>query len=147
MPVLAPTELAYIAGIVDGEGCISITMQERRTRNFERNLYREYSPYIRITNTNLELLNWIKLRFPYSSITSSKRENNNWKIAHRLSILTSDQLDFLEKIEQYLVLKRRQSDILKEFLKVRIHRSLFNIEERKYNLMMEITTLNSRGNK
>lgn len=68
------TEIAYLAGIIDGEGSIMLTKYHKS----------EYpSPCISISSTDLELLEWIKEKVGSGRITRKKlRANfiiNNYK--------------------------------------------------------------------
>lgn len=55
---LTPAEISYIAGIVDGEGCITIS----RGRNRATRGGYDYRGVICITNTSLKLMDWISER-------------------------------------------------------------------------------------
>ncbi len=49
---------AYAAGILDGEGCISIRHDKRDDRPEHT-----YTPRITIVNTNKQVINWYKENF------------------------------------------------------------------------------------
>ncbi len=51
-------DLAYIAGLVDGEGCIMIT-KENRLYTEAKHGYRFWLQ-VKITNTNKAVLEWVK---------------------------------------------------------------------------------------
>ena len=50
------TDLAYLAGIVDGEGCITITENMKGGRNY-------YRLVLDITNTSYDLMQWLEDTF------------------------------------------------------------------------------------
>jgi hypothetical protein len=52
-PLASETELAYLAGIIDGEGCVYVP----------KSTARDLSPEVIISNTDMELLAWIQVRF------------------------------------------------------------------------------------
>lgn len=54
MPVLSKTERAYLAGILDGEGCLSLGGRLNA---------RYITPTVQVTNTRYELLLWLHSRF------------------------------------------------------------------------------------
>ena len=68
------TELAYLAGLFDGEGCISI-LKEKDQRGFKSYRYRLR---IQITNTNKSVMDWLNERFNFY-ITERKDLKKNWK--------------------------------------------------------------------
>jgi len=54
MNQLTETQAAYIAGFIDGEGCISYEKYKQGGRFYHR-------PVVIVSNTNLEVLEWICL--------------------------------------------------------------------------------------
>lgn len=66
------SDLAYIAGIIDGEGCIQIQKPKRR-HNRERS--QTYKLQLRVANTDLRLIEYINSIFPaYIYNGSEKRK-------------------------------------------------------------------------
>jgi hypothetical protein len=63
------TELAYLAGIIDGEGCFTL----HREKNSHR-----FASQLQIGNTDLRLLEWVKTRFG-GSVNFERRNNPRHK--------------------------------------------------------------------
>jgi hypothetical protein len=97
-------ELAYAAGLFDGEGSISLV---RHRDN------RTHSPQVSIASTDYEVVNWFRERFGGSIVTKQPRMSNHsvsydWRLTDRRA------LAFLEVIRPYLVIERkiRRIDLL-----------------------------------
>ena len=97
-------ELAYAAGLFDGEGSISLVRhRENRT----------HSPQVSIASTDYEVVNWFQERFGGSIVTKQPRMSNHsvsydWRLTDRRA------LAFLGLIRPYLVIERkiRRIDLL-----------------------------------
>ena len=95
--MISDAEAAYAAGILDGEGSISVT------RNHTG---RWPSPQVSVASTDRELLEWLKLRFGGTITTKQPRKpehslSYDWKVTDRRS------LRFLQRIRPFLVIKRK----------------------------------------
>ena len=103
------TELAYIAGIVDGEGYIGISADHRK-RNPGRPCWRLR---VAVTNTNEWLVQYLKFSIGGGVITLKNSKNPKpcyqWEIKH------GKAADFLKLILPYLQLKRPQAEIAIKF--------------------------------
>lgn len=101
-----PIDLAYAAGIIDGEGSISISVAQP---NYGRN-----SPYyyvlVKVGNTDLVLVNWLRKSFG-GSIQTHEYNNSKWKTLYTWSLSTQQAARFLEDILPYLKLKWEQAEI------------------------------------
>ena len=64
MEKLTNEELSYIAGFIDGEGCLAISKRKHKNKFGQ---WLGYSCHIDLTNTNKEVLNTIKLKLKISS--------------------------------------------------------------------------------
>ena len=100
---MTETEKAYIAGLLDGEGCISIK-RSRRTN---------YNLYVEIYNTNKDVMLWLQER--YIGSINSKRKNVNHKVCYTWCVACSKAESFLELIIPYLIIKQEQAVIALEF--------------------------------
>ena len=115
---LSPTESAYLAGIVDGEG--SITGARNQVR-------------LQITSTDESLVRWVSARIPNCpiyKIESWKYQTNNWKRGINASkkpryevqiYRYTDLVPLLEAIVPFLVIKREMAILALEFAKSRIN--------------------------
>lgn len=97
-------ELAYAAGLFDGEGSISLVRSRRN---------RTHSPQVSIASTDYEVVDWFRERFGGSIVTKQPRMSNHsvsydWRLTDRRA------LAFLEVIRPYLVIERkiRRIDLL-----------------------------------
>ena len=98
---------AYVAGLIDGEGCLDLARQKRI--DMHGKIY--YRPRLRICLTEKEIIEWLQKSFG-GNITTRKGQNNN-KDTYSWSILGKKRLlPFLRKVYPYLKIKRRQAEIL-----------------------------------
>ncbi len=95
---------AYIAGIIDGEGSISLI-------RLHSNQYP--SPFISISSSDLELLEWIKNITGLGSIIRKKNyKPTKHKESYTLNIKYNEAILLLNEIVDYLVLTRKKQRAL-----------------------------------
>ena len=97
-------ELAYAAGLFDGEGSISLVRQHNN---------RSHSPQVSVASNDFEVLVWFQKRFGGSIVTKQPRKpthsvSYDWRLTDRRA------LAFLQLIRPYLVIERkiRRIDLL-----------------------------------
>lgn len=97
-------ELAYAAGLFDGEGSISL-IRNRANRT--------HSPQVSIASTDYEVVDWFRERFGGSIVTKQPRMSNH-SISYDWRLTDRRALGFLEVIRPYLVIERkiRRIDLL-----------------------------------
>ena len=138
MRTLLDIEKGYIAGLLDGEGCIAI-LKNNNT----------YTQRVNISNTNKETLDWIQNRLGFGNVkpkqqTGNRRQGYDW--------CTGDHEEIRQLIELVLPIlriKKKQALLILEFIslgyaaggvgmtpRIQAHRSLI------YDEMAE---LNKRG--
>ena len=120
--IYEPLKLAYLAGIIDGEGSLCIyrvnpaKYNRYQTPNFRAGLH--------ISNTRVELMNWLDETFSnfnsghkkskrsiFKKNSTHERWIYDWVVqGHRL-------LDICTQVLPYLVLKKRQAELIIEFRK------------------------------
>lgn len=97
-------DLAYIAGFIDGEGCISI----------ERNRYAEgkYKKIVSLTVTNTEewICQWLKLCWG-GRVTLRKMEKVNYLPQWNWVVRRAQAVEVLKAILPYLKIKKRQAEV------------------------------------
>lgn len=125
------TERAYIAGIVDGEGSITINITRCR-----------WSPLISVINTYEELIDWLVPCFHTNKLPLKSPKGNRkryvinvWK--------TWDVIAILEQIMPYLIVKKRSAELVLEFCKLKLFNLSGEPTSRDYEILKEIRTLNS----
>ncbi len=96
-------DLAYTAGIVDGEGCIGLYLSSNKS----------FRVHVTVTNTNEWLIQWLK--FAYGGNVCSAPVPVNCKLAWRWNIVSNQATNFLETIMPFLKLKRQQAELAIEF--------------------------------
>ena len=94
------TDLAYAAGIIDGEGSIGIYRQPT------------YLTWITVRNTNEWICQWLRFAFGgYVYTHTYKPPHLKWKDSWQWRITGSDAADFLRLILPYLRLKKPQAEL------------------------------------
>lgn len=104
-------EKAYIAGIIDGEGTISINRSFRRKYNIFK-----YACYIEVTNTNKDLLIYLEKVTQIGRIELGRKGNEKHKNAHVWRLNKNEIKGFLIQIQPYLIIKRKQCKLMLEWL-------------------------------
>ena len=91
---LSPTDAAYIAGIIDGEGTIALT---RRHKNENRQLE------ISVANTEMPLLDYLLNTIGTGRITRKKTYSDKHTPSATYIVSNRQALSLLEQISAYLL--------------------------------------------
>ncbi len=102
--------LAYAAGIVDGEGCISLS--KRTSKGYKAGYQLRLA--VSVGNTNEWLIQWFKIQFGgYVVFTLEKRKERKDK--WQWHIVDGKAAEFLKLILPYLQIKRPQAEVANVF--------------------------------
>lgn len=106
---LSEAEKGYLAGIIDGEGCLRLS----RSKN-SRNGRPTYHIQVDISNTSRNLLNWLIEKLPGAAYYSEMGHNEpNWRKGYHWKIAGNRRaIAFLREIAPYLIIKREQAELL-----------------------------------
>jgi hypothetical protein len=99
------TELAYLAGIIDGEGCFYIGKPGG-----------QYTLRMFVMSTSKCLIDYLYKTyrgFQYSR----KKENSRWKVRHEWFVDTHILEDLLPLLRPYLIIKKEHLEVAIEFRK------------------------------
>ena len=113
--VLSEIDVAYISGLIDGEGSLCICRRKRVDR------YGSYQliPQVLLVNTDKEILEWVQKSLGIGSI----RENSNrgrWKRCWVLRIVGMKNLHpILKRLQPHLRIKRRQTEVMLKLIENR----------------------------
>ena len=102
-------EKAYIAGLVDGEGSVTLSRKQRNETP---------SPEVSIANNNLQLLDWVKNIVGAGKITSKSKNKIYHAQSYTWSIRDNKAICFLNGIKNYLIVKRQQAELITRKYKV-----------------------------
>lgn len=118
-------ELAYIAGIMDGEGCIGIHQQRMysqclihksklrawQSRHHENDAVYTYRSNIAISNTNKAVLEYIK-GLMGGTVCSIIHNHPKWRDSWEWRASTKQACSIIKLLLPYLRIKRKQAELL-----------------------------------
>jgi hypothetical protein len=108
------SERAYIAGLVDGEGTISLHFRRSKSKYHERT---NVEFLVQICNTDIPLLEKIKEIVGCGNLQCGRsgkkglKNAMNFRICNRMAVR-----EFLLQIREYLILKRKHADLVLDFM-------------------------------
>lgn len=139
-----PAVLGYIAGIVDGEGCLTI-----RLASGPGSINPSHNIKLTIGNTDPALMVWLikTIGGTYRARPWKKRQKHH-KLPYDWDLYGSNLEALLRAIQPFLQLKKQQADLLLELaaLKRTRNRPLSDTHvEKNKTLLGRIRVLNQRG--
>ena len=99
-------QLAYLAGIVDGEGCVNIYRGGKRPRM-------DYAGRIYVVSTDRCLIDWLQGLF--GGMTYTRRVREGYKPKHEWVVERRMTDAIISGILPYVVIKRDQLELLQRF--------------------------------
>ncbi|RKY31711.1 MAG: hypothetical protein DRP74_04240 [Candidatus Omnitrophota bacterium] len=130
-------EKTYIAGIVDGEGTVTLMKHYKNETP---------TPNVTVANNNLKLLLWLKARLG-GNIVSKKKYKPHHGDSYVWSIRQDRAIRFLNGIKKFLIIKKPQADLITEKYKSVTHRAgryTPSLLRKKIQLVAKIRKLNQR---
>lgn len=104
-------KLSYLAGIIDGEGSISIEIQSKSIRHNRKCDY--YSLRLMVVNTHLPLLEWIQNNFGGTIRKRKKYENR--RQCYRWNLCSHKAAQVLKECYPYLIIKKNHAHVFIDF--------------------------------
>ena len=138
------TELAYFAGISDGEG--SFVLHRHKTG------YR-FSCQLQVGNTDVRLLEWVRARFG-GSVNLERRHNTAHKPVYRWVCQADNLSEMMTALLPYLIAKRDQAELMLAYRRtlppmIRTKRSTNDVPEHvkaeRSRIHGSLAMLNRRG--
>jgi len=102
----AEVDRAYLAGLIDGDGCIMATIEKHRAKKFGYRIRIE----LKVTQKEPHLLEWLFKRYQCGRVTRN-RSTFDWIVRDKF-----DTKCLLEFIRPYTKSKRKQVDIALQIL-------------------------------
>lgn len=101
------TDLAYLAGIIDGEGCFSI--YSGGPREFQLRVY--------VVNTNKDLIDWLQDTFGGLVYSRNSTKNPHWRTKYEWVLDGKMTEHLIPKVQPYLIIKGDQASLGLRFRK------------------------------
>jgi len=134
------TEIAYLAGLIDGEGTITIT----RHKQYDRPHW-VCKTFVWVSNTDRKLIKLLKRRHGGSCGLKGKprlkhhKANLYWRVMSHANIER-----ILKACLPFLVIKKRQAKILLKFIASRNRNNKAQYSKQELSYQTEIRKLNGR---
>jgi hypothetical protein len=103
---LAPNDAAYIAGLFDGEGCVSVVVNRRVVRQFGYSMRHQLS--VQISNTHQGVVDWVCAT--YGGKVKSYQPGRG-RIIYKWFLNDRHAATFLRDLLPYLIVKREQAEV------------------------------------
>lgn len=142
-------KLAYLAGIIDGEGCLHIRVARPKKAQKFRGINGWHVITIEVSNTNPRLAEWLKENFK-GYFYEVKPKAGRWSTAWNWITTSRNANNILELILPYLVLKRGQAEAMIECYKTKVscryHMTQEIVDTREY-FRRKVSELNRKYRK
>lgn len=109
-------DAAYVAGLIDGEGCITMVCQAPAKRSRAKSDL--HYVLVTITNTHIGIMEWLQevvggraANRTEGTKSQDRMVQNNWKDRYEWRVTGKKAYALLEQIEPYLVIKKEQCKI------------------------------------
>ena len=104
------SQLAYLAGIIDGEGTFYISPAP----NFRHRIL--------VVNTDERMIRWLLANFSGLYYARTSKKNPHWKLKYEWILVKSDIIPLCEALIPYLICKKEQAELMislrKSFTKI-----------------------------
>ena len=109
-------ELGYLAGIIDGEGTISIqNLFTRKHKNYLN--YQQKNLRVGVVNTNMEVILWIASMFGGNVCKRNVINKEKHKMSYYWSVTNRKAEEIVKLVMPYLKIKKMQAEIAINFRK------------------------------
>lgn len=115
---LTDIEASYIAGIIDGEGTLSTSLNFRKA-------YPGIGVNLSVSNTDLRLIKWLKAKLNTNQQYLQRRRVSHYKKTYSISIGQREHLQkVITRITPYLIVKKQIAKLFLEILELKRHGTL-----------------------
>lgn len=109
---LSMTQRAYLAGIVDGEGTITLAKSTRSVGGI--------TPLLSVANTDMKLINWLSNNIG-GKVSVKAKPNERCKTGYRwYTCSVRDVLELIKMVYPYLIIKKDNAEEVLSFCKWRL---------------------------
>jgi len=144
---LSEFEQGFLVGLIEGEGCLSLTKCKNRRVDGQR--YINYVPRLSITNTSYELLvrtkNIVRRELGIGRISKKPKQKQQWKQGYAFEVGGLKLLRLLRLLQPKLISKRRQAQILLQWCQRRTLEQSRKYTEDDFYLVRQMKRTNKEG--
>ena len=108
---MTENEKAYIAGLLDGEGCISIS----KSKPSKGCVSPSYLDRVHITNTDKRMIDFLIKTTGIGFVTETQPKNRKHKKRYDWVLSKGAYIEFLNEISPFLIIKKEQSEMLLKY--------------------------------
>lgn len=141
LPELTPVQIGYLAGMIDGEGTVSIHLVNRA-----RQIRPRYQPVVMISGTDVRLAEHLQTMLQ-ARYFSRERKIENYKPQWQIGWHGHRCLPILTLVQPHLIVKREQAAVVIEFITSRMSMPNYNSHytPEQLTLYEKVRDLNVRG--
>jgi len=113
-------ESAYLAGFIDGDGCLTVHKQKRSRK--DQNFTYYFRVNMQVANRHLGVLQWMQkvTKCPGSLYKRNlNRKNPSWSDAWSLRWNSKQMYTILKQIRPYMIMKGRHADLIMEMIELK----------------------------
>lgn len=140
--------LPYVAGLVDGEGCISIHVNRTRSLQFANQMPRVVMQAC-VSNCHRPVLELLKTQFGGKIHKHHDKYNPRARDSFRWLVSEQQACKFIRKVYRWLVIKKKQADLLLELGKLKARNGRKRLSKASVECRLELAKkcgeLNKRG--
>ena len=134
---LSPEERGYLAGLIDGEGSITVQIQTKKNGLM-------ITPKISIANTNPKIVRWLSRINLFKVYSKYDGRFPNSKKIYTFETHGLSALPILEALAPHLKGKREQAKILSSFIRLRLsHKRTPHFTKEEIDLVRRLILLNT----
>jgi len=109
---------AYMAGIIDGEGCLTLSKYIDQPRQKRKTVIECYRPFLTVETTSYALQQWLISVFKKGYVARNRHPYTNHKDRYLWCLSKKEDIfDVLVQIKPYLVIKKIHAEVMLDFLK------------------------------
>lgn len=139
IPVTSELERAYAAGLIDGEGCISLY----------QTAFESHAVTVRVTNTSWAMIDFLHGRWGGNLSHRVANQETNKQAVWYWSLAANQALRFLDDLYPYLRVKRPQAKLARRYQRYVVTRRGDNRNPKRKALRIKFAALmksmNTRG--
>lgn len=116
-------ELAYLAGLIDGEGSIYIQSRKRPDAI-------DYFPRFQIVNTDKKMIDWVYKTFGGNMFSKSRAKHNpKWKLQWEWFTTRKLMDQLMPLLLPYLITKKPHVEIMLKFRETFLNKTSYKVSE------------------